>query len=106
MQNNVLKIDEQNFSNFVSENDTSFVMFGATWCNPCKAIKPTFNRLANETFDIHFAYCDVEDAPDQTISLGIQGVPTFVLFKNGQPVQVKTTSREQDVVNMLENMDK
>lgn len=105
MQNDVLEIDEQNFSNFVAENDTSLVMFGATWCRPCKTVKPAFNKLANQTSGVRFAYCDVEEAPDRTISLGIQGVPTFVLFKNGQPVQVKTTSREQDVVNMLENMN-
>lgn len=64
------------------------VDFGAAWCGPCKAQGPIINKLA-EKFDGLAAVkeVDIDQNRDLAMNLGIQSVPTLILFKNGQEVQ-------------------
>lgn len=63
------------------------VDFAATWCQPCKALAPTIEKLAGEyqgKLDVYKV--DIDKAQDAAASLGIQSVPTCVFFRNGQEV--------------------
>ncbi len=68
---------------FLDENDRVMIMFGATWCGPCKTLKPKFQTLAGENTDIPFIYCDIEETEDLASDLKIQSVPTIVSFTKG-----------------------
>ena len=67
----------------LDDNSRVLVMFGATWCGPCKTFKPKFQNISLENPDIVFAYCDVEETSELASELEIQSVPTVVGFFDG-----------------------
>jgi thioredoxin 1 len=61
------------------------VDFGADWCGPCKMIGPAVEAIADEYDDkLRVAKMDVDANPNTPRSLGIMGIPTLILFKDGE----------------------
>lgn len=61
--------------------------FKAVWCGPCKFIAPVFHRLAEQyAGKAHFLQVDVDDVADVAQEVGIEAMPTFLVFKNKQKV--------------------
>jgi thioredoxin 1 len=61
------------------------VDFTATWCGPCKALAPIVDQIANELGDkVKVGKLDVDDSPLTAGKYGVRGVPTVMVFKNGQ----------------------
>jgi thioredoxin 1 len=61
------------------------VDFTATWCGPCKALAPIVDQIANELDGkIKVGKLDVDDSPLTAGKYGVRGVPTVMVFKNGQ----------------------
>jgi thioredoxin len=60
------------------------VDFWATWCPPCKTMNPVVEKLAGE-----FKVCKVDIDKNQSLAakFGVNAVPTFIVFRNGQPTQ-------------------
>jgi len=94
-------INDENVKDFISSENLTVVMLGASWCGPCRSIKPAVQKISSENGDIKFAYCDIEDSIYFVSSLGVKAVPTFAIFRNGQVLQVRTTSRESDLREMI-----
>jgi Thioredoxin domain-containing protein len=71
--------------------DVSVIQFSASWCGPCKALKPVMDKLSDEYKDkANFYITDIEDAGINTGSAaGIRGVPTVIIYKKGQEVSRK-----------------
>ncbi len=64
------------------------VDFGATWCNPCKMLDQVVNQLSQEwDGKVKVVKLDVDDNSQLAMQYGVMGVPTLILFVNGQPVQ-------------------
>jgi thioredoxin len=80
----VLEVTAENFDAVVTQATKPVVIdFHATWCGPCKTIKPIFDQLAQEYPDWVFAAVDIDQAPDIAAACGVNAVPTFVVFKQG-----------------------
>lgn len=94
-------VNDENIRDFISSESTKLVMFGAAWCGPCKSVKPAVQKIASETGTDRFAYCDIEDTIEFVSTLGIKAVPSFGIFHEGKVIQVKTTSKEVDVRNLV-----
>ena len=63
------------------------VDFSASWCQPCKALAPTIDKVAGEYKGRMDVYkIDIDSAQDAASSLGIMSVPTCVFFKDGKEV--------------------
>ena len=60
-------------------NGTVLVDFFATWCRPCKMLAPELEGLSVEV-----AKVDIDVLPDVTSEQGVMGVPTLMLFKDGE----------------------
>lgn len=101
VKNNIAKINKikgfkmlENFSDDqfeskVKKEEVSIIQFSASWCGPCKSLKPIMDKLSEEYSDKNFymAYADIEDGVINTGSaMGIRGVPTTIIFKRGVEV--------------------
>ena len=66
----------------------TLVDFWAEWCAPCKMIAPSVDEIAAEYKDrIKIAKMDVDTSPKTPGGLGIMGIPTLILFKDGAEVE-------------------
>ncbi|CAK7264161.1 mitochondrial thioredoxin [Sporothrix epigloea] len=72
------------FKSISKVNKIVVVDFHATWCGPCKAISPLFEKLSNEDkfSGIFFAKVDVDAVPQVAQEYGIRAMPTFISIKD------------------------
>ena len=75
------------FNELIKEG-TVLVDFFATWCGPCKMLSPVLEQLSEEV-DTLILKVDVDEVGAVAAQFGIQAVPTLMLFKNGQRVDVR-----------------
>lgn len=102
---NVKVFNDINFDEEVlKSNDPVLVDFTATWCGPCKALAPIVDQLADELQGkIKVGKLDVDDAPVTASKLGVRGVPTLMLFKNGQrAAQLVGLTSKQKILAMIQ----
>lgn len=63
---------------------TVLVDFFATWCGPCKMLSPVLEKVAEKHPDVKVVKVDVDQASDLASQYGVMGVPTMIVFKDGQ----------------------
>jgi len=80
----VMELTSENFNKEMTNNDLLLVDFWAEWCGPCKSMHPIFTRMAKKYKQIRFARVNVDDAQDIAMKYGVQSIPTFIMFKNGE----------------------
>jgi len=77
------------FDKIVKENDVVFVDFTASWCPPCKMIKPIYEQLAEDHKDkekVKFVKIDVDENDEVSQEYSIRSMPTFKVFKAGKEI--------------------
>ncbi|CAK8675681.1 unnamed protein product [Clavelina lepadiformis] len=80
----VVKTQDE-FDEKVNNNKLVVVDFFATWCGPCKMISPKLETLASKYKDeVLFLKVDVDEAEEVAARCGIQSMPTFHFYKDGQ----------------------
>jgi thioredoxin 1 len=79
----MLNRNDGDIQELIDSNSHVVVMFGASWCGPCKVFKPKFQSISEENEDVVFAYCDVDETSALAAELEIQSVPTVVGFFEG-----------------------
>jgi thioredoxin 1 len=62
------------------------VEFTAAWCPPCRLMAPVLEELATEREDLRVAVLDVDEHQETAARYGVLAMPTFLLFRGGQPV--------------------
>jgi thioredoxin 1 len=75
------------FASDVLESDAPVVVdFTAAWCPPCRVMSPILDELAAERPDVRFVKLDVDDNVDTAVRYGVLSMPTFMVFRGGEPV--------------------
>ena len=84
-------VDDSNFEAEVLKSSVPVLVdFSATWCGPCQRQLPILQKFADANADkIKVVKVDIDDAPKISSKLGIRGVPSMVLFNNGQKVDMR-----------------
>jgi thioredoxin 1/putative thioredoxin len=82
------EVSERDFVNEVMKCKVPvLVEFGADWCGPCKVVAPELEALARELEGkVKVVTVDIDRSPVLARELGVQSVPTFVVFDKGRPV--------------------
>jgi thioredoxin 1 len=66
------------------------VDFWAEWCGPCKMIGPSLEEISEELGEkVTIAKLNIDDHPDTPGKYGVRGIPTMILFKDGEIVETK-----------------
>ncbi|NHN42878.1 thioredoxin [Halorubellus sp. JP-L1] len=73
-------------SETVAEHDVVLVDFYADWCGPCQMLEPVVETVAAET-DAAVAKVDIDANQSLAAEYSVRGVPTLLLFADGQPVE-------------------
>ncbi|TWB54570.1 thioredoxin [Nitrospirillum viridazoti] len=91
MSENMVKVTDSSFETDVKQaSGPVLVDFWATWCGPCKMIAPSLESIAEElNGQLTVAKLDIDDNPLTPGKYGVRGVPTLMLFKDGEVVATK-----------------
>jgi len=86
MGNSILHISDQNFEQEVIQSDIPVLVdYWAEWCGPCKMIAPVLDELSSEYAGrLKIAKLNVDENQSIPAKFGIRGIPTLMLFKQGQ----------------------
>ncbi|WP_029916316.1 thioredoxin [Pelobacter seleniigenes] len=101
----VLEITDAQFEADVLKSATPILVdFWATWCAPCKAIAPVLDQLAEEyEGKIKIGKVNVDENPATPGQYGVRGIPTMILFKDGEIVdQLVGAVPKNQVENLLQ----
>lgn len=80
------KITDDQFKQTVLESSSPVIVdFYADWCAPCQALLPILDEISDEKGDaLKVVKMNIEDSPEAPTKYGVRGVPTLMLFKDGQ----------------------
>jgi len=75
------------------------VEFGAPWCGPCKLLEPILVEMAGDYLDrVEFLTVDVDQSPELAMQYGVMGVPTVILFRDGQLIARMTGYKPRKIL--------
>ena len=87
----ISKVSDQSFdADVIRSSDPVLVDYWAEWCGPCKQIAPALEEIASEMDGrLTIAKLNIDDNPQTPTKYGVRGIPTLMLFKNGQVAATK-----------------
>ncbi len=85
MSDSVLHVTDADFNETVITSDSPVLVdYWAEWCGPCKMIAPVLDEIAAEYADkLKVAKLNIDDNPATPQHYGVRGIPTLMLFKDG-----------------------
>lgn len=81
-----IELTRDNFNEVVTNNDTVFLDFWASWCGPCRMFGPVFEEAARNHPEAVFAKVNTEKEAELANLFGIRSIPTLMAFREQIPV--------------------
>ena len=100
------KITDESFeTDVVKASIPTIVDFWAEWCGPCKQIGPVLEEISDEMKDqVVIAKHNIDEEPNAPTKYGVRGIPTMLLFKDGQLKATKVgATTKSNIVSWIED---
>ena len=104
MSEKPFEITEENFEEFIDDNDQIVIDFWATWCGPCVQLDPVIEDLVEE-YDskVKFGKVNIENNGSIPSKYGIQSLPTLLFLKDGEVLELlRGTIDKEDLKKKIE----
>lgn len=95
------KLNNKDFDEKIKGDKLTLVDFSASWCGPCKMFKPIIEQLEENMKDVNFFNADIDDCDEIAKRYRIFSVPTLILFKNGEKVDLSVGLLSYDDLEMF-----
>ena len=94
------KVTDSSFeSDVLRSNKPVIVDFWAEWCGPCKQIGPSLEEISDERSDVIIAKINIDENPDAPTRYGVRGIPTMMMFKDGELYATKVGALPKSKIN-------
>ncbi|HET6245974.1 MAG: thioredoxin family protein [Bacteroidetes bacterium] len=102
----VTTVTDKEFTEILEQNSKVIVKYFADWCGSCKLFSPKFKRLSeDERFKgITFVNVNAEENEQARKFSNVDSLPFFAIVKDGKLVEGSATSKEENVIEMLEKL--
>ena len=103
MSEHVRDTSDGAFENDVLKSDRPVLVdFWAVWCQPCRALAPTIEAVAEKyASNARVVKLNVDDNPSVSQRYGIKGIPTLILFKNGKEEERVVGATSKDAISRM-----
>jgi thioredoxin 1 len=90
---------DSNFQADISAHTVALVDFWAEWCGPCRMLAPTLDSIADEyAGKVKILKMNVDQNQETPSKFSIRGIPTMIIFKDGQPVEQLVGNQPKNVI--------
>jgi thioredoxin 2 len=102
-----IRVTDETFEKTITGTDVPILVdFYADWCAPCKMMAPVLDQLAHDLQgELLVAKLDTDANPTMAVHYGIRGIPTLIVFRDGQEVKRQTGAIPPDRLAELVDVD-
>lgn len=87
MSENIIQATDATFEDITQSDIPVLVDYWAEWCGPCRMIAPILEEVADELDgQVKVAKLNIEDNKETAVKMAIRGIPTLMVFKNGEVI--------------------
>lgn len=96
-----VNVSDSDFENEVLKADGPVMVdFWAEWCGPCKALSPIVDEVAGEVSGkMKVVKVNIDENPSAPTKYGVRGIPTLMIFKDGELVDTKVGGMSKSQLN-------
>ncbi len=98
----VISVSKKEFEKEVlNESKPVLIDFNASWCGPCRMLKPILEKISDERDDYKFVSINIDDEEQLSDEFGISSIPCLVIVKNSKEVKRSVGFKTEDELNQF-----